>query len=88
MKKGLLIVLLALLVLLSAAGATARPARCVVVLDAAERDAAIASIEALRETAARIDGYMLTWDVLVESQRVIGVLEAAPSYGCAEPGAR
>lgn len=79
MKRMVVVVFIVLAVLLAGSVASARPAQCYVTLPEAERDAAVASIEALMGAALLTGDAVVDLATLQEAHRVIGVLEAAPS---------
>lgn len=77
-----LILLLGVLLLLLAGGVSAKPISCTVMLPATERDAAISVINKLMGAAMRTGDYMPDLALLQEGQRVMTVLNNAPTVGC------
>ncbi len=81
-------VLLVVALLLGSGSAAARPDGCVVVIDGATRDAAVASLQALMGASLRLGDWMVDLGTLQEAGRVVEALETARSFGCAEADAR
>lgn len=80
--KVKLILLLVVLLLLVASGANAKPLSCTVMVPVADRDAAVTVINQLMGAAMRTGDYMPDMALLQEAQRVMAVLNAAPTTGC------